>query len=143
MLSPIQLRQHVFTIISVETIHDAGSPPEEGYAIDIKLGEPEKHQGIWHSMLEVNFKPDADNKARYQGRVAVQGVFEVHPDFDKAKEEALVKFNSGSLLLAAVREMVLMLTSRSALGPMELPTFNPNMFVQNVNEVQRPASKKT
>ena len=141
MLSPIQLRQHVFTAINIETIENADSPTEESYAIDLKFGTPEKHEGIWHSVLEVSFNPETDKKARYRGRVAVQGTFVVHPDFDKTKEEALVKFNSGSLLLAAIREMVLILTSRSALGPMELPTFNPNMFVQEAvaNEDQKPA----
>lgn len=130
MLSPIQLRQHVFTAIHVETIDHASPVIQESYDIDLKFGTPEKHEGIWHSMLEVSFKPDRDKKARYQGRVAVQGTFQVHPEFDKTKEEDLVKFNSGSLLLAAIREMVLILTSRCALGPMELPTFNPNLFVQ-------------
>lgn len=130
MLSPIQLRQHVFTAIHVETIDHDDSVTEECYDIDLKFGAPEKHEDLWRGMLEVSFKPDIDKMARYQGRVAVQGTFQVHPDFDKAKEEDLVKFNSGSLLLAAIREMVLILTSRSALGPMELPTFNPNLFVQ-------------
>lgn len=141
MLSPIQLRQHVFTAINVETIENADSPTEESYTIDLKFGSPEKHEDIWHSMLEVSFSPETGNKARYRGRVAVQGTFAVHPDFDKTKEAALVKFNSGSLLLAAIREMVLILTSRSALGPMELPTFNPNMFVQEAvtKEDQKPA----
>ncbi|MEN3944220.1 hypothetical protein WJU23_23155 [Prosthecobacter sp. SYSU 5D2] len=138
MLSPIQLRQHVFTVISIETIEDAGSPEEESYSFDLKFAKPEKHEDLWHSFLEVSFQPEAEKKARYRGRVAVQGRFQVHPDFDKAKEEDLVKFNSGSLLLAAIREMVLMLTSRSALGPMELPTFNPQMFVQEAAAKQDP-----
>lgn len=142
MLSPIQLRQHVFTAIHVETIDHASPVTEESYDIDLKFGAPEKHENLWRSALEVSFKPDGDKKARYQGRVAVQGTFQVDPEFDKTKEEALVKFNSGSLLLAAIREMVLILTSRSALGPMELPTFNPNLFVQKSDQAadQQPAS---
>jgi preprotein translocase subunit SecB len=143
MLSPIQLRQHVFTAIDIETIENADSPTEESYAIDLKFGAPEKREDLWHGKLEVSFSPETGNKARYRGRVAVQGTFAVHPDFDKTKEEALVKFNSGSLLLAAIREMVLILTSRSAKGPMELPTFNPNLFVQQTvaPQDQKPASQ--
>jgi hypothetical protein len=140
MLSPIQLRRHEFTQIHLETLSLDHAPEQESYSFDLKFGEPTKSDGLWHSVMEVRFEPEKGKQARYAGRLAVQGEFMVHPEFDPAKEEPLVRFNSGSLLLAAIREMLLMITSRSSAGPMELPTFNPQMFVQNPPEPAKPSS---
>jgi hypothetical protein len=65
------------------------------------------------------------------GHLTVLGIFQVHPDFDEEKRFDLVRMNGGSLLLGAVREMVLTVTSRSARGPFELPTFDARMFLKD------------
>jgi hypothetical protein len=44
------------------------------------------------------------------------------------KRRDLVRMNGGSLLLGAIREMVLTITSRSARGPVELPTVDARML---------------
>jgi preprotein translocase subunit SecB len=145
MLSPIQLKRHSFTHIELK--QSTAQPPsaEETYDTHLALDHHQGQQpGEWRATLRVKLSASEGASVRYAGEFHVQGIFQVHASFDSSKVEDLVRFNAGSLLLAAVREMLLNLTSRSTLGPLELPTLNPQMFLQQPTTGTKagPASKQ-
>ena len=133
MLSAIQIKRHVFT--KVEVLCDPACPKtqeSESYEVNLASTEPSKDPGdsLWRMALDLRFGPDnKEQPVRYQGHLTVQGVFEVHPEFDEDKCLDLVRMNGGSLLMGSIREMVLTITARSARGPFELPTFDARMFL--------------
>lgn len=137
MLSAIQIKQHVFTHVEVVCDPDCLKAPEnESYEVTLSATEPtqETDDAPWKMNVDVRFGPsDKAQPVRYRGHLTVMGFFDVHPDFAEDKRLDLVRTNGGSLLLGAIREMVLTLTSRSARGPFELPTFDARMFLKKPN----------
>ncbi len=142
MLSAIQIKQHVF--IHVEVICDPDclkAPDNESYEVTLSATEPtqEAADSPWKMNVDVRFGPSDNTKpARYRGHLTVMGFFEVHPEFAEDKRLDLVRMNGGSLLLGAIREMVLTLSSRSARGPFELPAFDARMFLKKPETSQAP-----
>lgn len=135
MLSAIQIKQHLFTRVEVHCDPACRKAPEnESYEVTLAATEPtwDSVGSVWRMNVDVRFGPsDEAQPVRYQGHLSVQGSFEVHPEFAEEKRLDLVRMNGGSLLLGAIREMVLTITSRSARGPFELPTFDARMFLKN------------
>lgn len=134
MLSAIQIKQHVFTHVEIICDPDCLKAPEnESYEVTLSATEPKREadDSPWKMNVDVRFGPSDNTKpVRYRGHLAVMGLFEVHPEFAEDKRLDLVRMNGGSLLLGAIREMVLTITSRSARGPFELPTFDARMFLK-------------
>jgi preprotein translocase subunit SecB len=134
MLSAIQIKRHVFTHVEVICDPDCIKAPEnESYEVTLSATEPAQETGdsSWKMNVDVRFgSSDKARPVRYRGHLTVLGFFEVHPEFAEDKRLDLVRMNGGSLLLGAIREMVLTLTSRSARGPFELPTFDARMFLK-------------
>jgi preprotein translocase subunit SecB len=58
----------------------------------------------------------------YKIDLVAQGWFELAESIAQEKREELVRINGASLLLGAMRELVLQLTARSGFGPLLLPT---------------------
>lgn len=133
MLSAIQIKQHLFTRVEVHCDPECTKPPEnESYEVTLSATEPkrDKDDAPWRITMDVRFGPsDKAKPVRYRGHLTVTGWFEVHPDFPEDKRLDLLRMNGGNLLLGAIRELVLTLTSRSARGPFELPTFDARMFL--------------
>jgi hypothetical protein len=134
MLSAIQIQQHHFFHVEIAShAKDSAETDEEQYVIEIACSEPNHNadRDLWNLNLEVRFGPEKDGPpVRYRGRLGVHGIFRIHPDFAPEKRVDLVKMNGGSLLLGAAREMILIITSRSARGPLELATFDARMFLE-------------
>ncbi len=134
MLSAIQIKQHLFTRVEVHCDPECMEAPEnESYEVTLSATEPtqETNNSPWKMNVDVRFGPsDKAKPVRYQGHLTLVGIFEVHPDFSEDKRLDLLRLNGGSLLLGAIREMVLTITSRSARGPFELPTFDARMFLK-------------
>ena len=144
MLSAIQIKQHLFTRVEVHCDPECMKAPEnESYEVTLSATEPtqETADSPWKMNVDVRFGPsDKARPARYRGHLTVMGFFEVHPEFAEDKRLDLVRMNGGSLLLGAIREMVLTITSRSARGPFELPTFDARMFLKKPETTQAPSS---
>lgn len=134
MLSAIQIKQHVFTHIEVVCDPDCLKAPEnESYEVTLSATEPTKEtdDAPWKMNVDVRFgSSDKAQPVRYRGHLTVIGFFDVHASFAEDKRLDLVRMNGGSLLIGSIREMVLTLTSRSARGPFELPTFDVRMFLK-------------
>lgn len=145
MLSAIQIQQHHFFHVEIEShAKDSAETDEEQYVIEIACSEPVYHaeRDLWHLNLEVRFDAEKDAPpVRYRGRLGVHGTFRIHPDFAPDKRVDLVKMNGGSLLLGATREMIVMVTARSARGPLELATFDARMFLDTGKPSERVAER--
>ncbi len=144
MLSAIQIKQHVFTHVEIICDPDClKAPDNESYEVTLSATEPQREtdDSPWKMNVDVRFGPgDKAKPARYRGHLTVTGLFEVHPEFAEDKRLDLVRMNGGSLLLGAIRELVLTITSRSARGPFELPTFDARMFLQKPETSQAPGN---
>jgi len=127
MLSPIQIRRHWIRRVVFEP-HDVpveNSPYEAHFSL-----QHEKTDGCWRVILKVYFGGKKPDKTLHNGQIEFEGLFDVHPDFPEEKVENLVRLNGGAILYGAVRELVLNLTARSKYGPFEMPTINPQMFLE-------------
>ena len=134
MLSAIQIQRLVFSRVEIMTLPaEAGDTGTEHYSTNIGLSEPcyleESHS--WALSLDVTFGPsEPPVPVRYQGHLTVHGHFKIHPDFPADQRESMLLMNGASLLLGAVREMVLTVTSRCAAGELVLATFDARSFLK-------------
>jgi len=132
-LSPLQLKEHRFTAVSVRTI-EGGSPS----------AEPSLVPTIWfapHSLnewrLALTVKLGSANVAQpfsYEADIQLQGLVQVTDDSLKERKEQLALVNGFSILYSAAREMLLNITSRAANGAVTLPTLS---FVELVTEARK------
>jgi preprotein translocase subunit SecB len=122
MLSPLQLRQHSFTEVSLVAIENGSADAEVTFEQELQCGSKADNPLIWRADLQIIMSCDKDKPFNYSGSVAIRGVFEIHPHFPENRREELIRVNGASLLYGAVREMILNITSRSLKGPFLLPT---------------------
>lgn len=126
MNSPLQLKEHRFTELSVQAIAD-GTP---GNGVDVKttcaLAQNSADIHLWRVTMTLEFGSlEAAADCPYQGKAEIIGTFAVAGAWEKAgRAEELVAVNGASILYGAVREMVLLVTSRSSHGPLVLPTLS-------------------
>lgn len=137
-LSPLQLLEYTFDGVSVIPIegYQAEFAPglvffpgklamsaDTGLAL---LDEKEKYSDFGVK-LTLRVAPKEDAQAPYNIQVSVRGIVRMHlTQADRQAEERRVRalVNGASLLYGAVREMVSTVTSRSAHGPLLLPSLN-------------------
>lgn len=122
MLSPLQLKKHVFTEMAVEAIPtgkpDAGSHVQA----QVTVAHEEGNDLTWKVALTVTFGPSDDAKdTPYRGKAGIVGFFTVSEQWPHSREQ-LVSVNGPSVLYGAVREMVATLTARCSHGTHTLPT---------------------
>ena len=122
MLSPLQLKGHRFTQLHLEGI-PKGIP---GGAVEVSTnlgwGRHGSHPREWRVDLKVTFAPAAKQNGPYRGVAEVVGFFEVLDGWPDEKCEELIAINGASLLYGAIREMILVMSSRSSHGEFLLPT---------------------
>lgn len=139
-LSPLQLLEYTFDGVSVVPVEgykaDPAFPPglvffpgklamsaDTGLAL---LDEKEKYSDFGVK-LTLRVGPKEDGQAPYNIQVSVRGIVRMHlAQVEGQAEERRVRalVNGASLLYGAVREMVSTVTSRSAHGPLLLPSLN-------------------
>jgi len=142
-LSPLQLKQHYFTVISLKA---AAKPAKDGKPnLDPTVGcmaDP-KLANHWRLSLHIKLESASPEKPfAYEGEIEIQGLVEIHDCIDAGKREQVAKVNGTSLLYSAAREMLLNLTARSAHGALCLPTLNfQEVFAKGVAEkaAEKPA----
>ena len=123
--SPLQLKQHLFTIVNVRA-NPEGKPdgPVQLNQHVVHLPVPGK-SNQWQVELYINIHSgDAKRLFCYELELHVVGIVEVHGEMEKEKREAIAAVNGLSLLYGAAREMVMNITARSPHGPYCLPSLN-------------------
>ena len=139
-LSPLQLLEYTFDGVSVVPVE--GYKAESEFAPGLVffpgklamsadtglalLDEKEKYSDFGVK-LTLRVGPKEDAQAPYNILVSVRGIVRMHlTQVDGQAEERRVRalVNGASLLYGAVREMVSSITSRSAHGPLLLPSLN-------------------
>ena len=139
-LSPLQLLEYTFDGVSVIPVEGYEADPafapglvffpgklamsaDTGLAL---LDEKEKYSDFGVK-LTLRVGPKEDAQAPYNIQVSVRGIVRMHlTQVDGQAEERRVRalVNGASLLYGAVRDMVSTITSRSAHGPLLLPSLN-------------------
>jgi preprotein translocase subunit SecB len=139
-LSPLQLLEYTFDGVSVMPVEGYEADPafapglvffpgklamsaDTGLAL---LDEKEKYSDFGVK-LTLRVGPKEDAQAPYNIQVSVRGIVRMHlTQVDGQAEERRVRalVNGASLLYGAVREMVSTVSSRSAHGPLLLPSLN-------------------
>ena len=70
--------------------------------------------------------PDSGTEEPYHIHCQIVGQFLVDEALDREDLDRLVAVNGASILYSSLREMLLIVTGRSAWGAMQLPTVNFN-----------------
>ncbi len=124
-LSPLQLTQHSFIGIAVETNPKGTSTGEVAMEPQISFrSSPEKPNQWILGLRVVSKSANSEAPFLYEIDVSIQGIVEVSEGFPKEKREQLATVNGLSLLYSAIREMVLTISGRSAHGPISLPVLS-------------------
>lgn len=158
-LSPLQLLEYTFDGVSVIPVEGYEADPafapglvffpgklamsaDTGLAL---LDEKEKYSDFGVK-LTLRVGPKEDAQAPYNIQVSIRGIVRMHlTQVDGQAEERRVRalVNGASLLYGAVREMVSTVTSRSAHGPLLLPSLNFQDLVRHEPERVMPAALPT
>lgn len=134
-LSPLQLKHYHFTEFSVEAsealrpeeVNTGNSPYPLFEGVDwdteVFLGIPDSGDDhLFAVRVRVFGTPQPDGKFPYKFSAKTEGVFEFDHDGDLAERKRLVVINGASVLYGAMREQLLLTTSRCSHGAMLLPT---------------------
>jgi preprotein translocase subunit SecB len=135
-LSPLQLKQLVFTQVLIEAA--AGIEKSEEFwapgfdylgvqinsEVEISVPLEQQEEQPKDYLVKVKLAiPNEDGKvAPYRLLLEAYGVFELAPDFAPDTRDDIVRVNGASMIIGAMREMVATVTARSAFGPLTLPT---------------------
>lgn len=146
--SPIQLKNLVYLGFRVwartlsEDEQKANETPFDFNDVMIAEGvDVRPLDGEQHTLFAVQLHIVIENKegklAPYDVDIEVAGLFEVNQSVPKEDRRELVDVNGCSVLYGAIRDLVLNLSSRSANGPLMLPTVN---FLDRRNHKPTPAA---
>ena len=122
MLSPLQLKSHRFTQLHLEGIPKGIPDGDVEVTTTLGVGRHVTESREWRVDLKVTFEPKGGQNGPYRGTSEIVGFFEILDGWPEKDCESLVAINGASLLYGAIREMVLMMSSRSSHGEFLLPT---------------------
>ncbi len=127
-LSPIQLRRHAYVKFSIIAREDYDIDHRYKISLDVRVAKSDHEIPKW--IVRVGFKFAKDERATpYEGEIEVEGLFDLHRDFPNENAEQFVRLNAGVMLMGAIRESVMAQSSRMINGPLELPTLDAKVFV--------------
>lgn len=117
--------------IQINIVSDPEGACDAGYDVgcDIAIAQSNSNQRRWRIQLEVKFSAKGVKNPAHKGEVTYIGIFTVADDYPAEKMPRLVAVNAPSMLYSSIRELVALLTGRSPLRTVLLPTVS---FVENV-----------
>ena len=136
MLSQLQLKQHSFTSIHLDTNENGSVDAPILISTNIEGGEDKTNPYLLSVKLTVILESDTEHPCAYTGKVEIIGQFEVAKDFDITKRLDVMRVNAVSLLYGAVREMVMTITARSANGMLCIPTLSFIDLPSNIEKIE-------
>ena len=103
---------------------------DAGYdvACDIEVGQNTTHPRRWRILLSVKFSAKGVKRPAHKGEIAYVGIFTVADDYPAEKMSRLVAVNAPTMLYSSIRELVALLTGRTPLRTVLLPTVS---FIEN------------
>lgn len=90
--------------------------------IAVALGENKSDSLKKLCRLTIGLTDKKKDTLPYSFKIDLVGFFKLDPECSEELKEALIKINAPSLLFTAARELLLLISSRSAYGPLMLPT---------------------
>lgn len=135
-ISPLQLLRVVFEKVNIQT-GDSIDKAQENWApnfdfedveiktevtFGIKEGQEEDPIDFMVSVRLFIENNNDDKKFPYLVDIKAHGWFELAPVFPVEKRESIMLINGGSMVIGAIREQILQVTSRSAFGPLTIPS---------------------
>jgi preprotein translocase subunit SecB len=139
VLSPLQMERLLFTKVHVEVNNsldeDVYAPDFNFEGVDIKTeilsaikeGQEEDPTNFMVMVrIIISNEPEKSKSAPYSVDVHAQALFYLNPVFPVEKRANIVKVNGSSMIIGAIREVVTQITSRSAYGPLTLPSLRIN-----------------
>ena len=150
VMSPLQMERLLFTKVHVEVNKNSDQAtlaPEFDFddvpviteiAAAVKSGQEENPADFMVKVriailnTEENAKP-----APYHIDVEAQAVFHLNPVIPVEKRDELVRINGSSMIIGAIRETITQITSRSAFGPLILPSLRVQSVSENSNEASK------
>jgi preprotein translocase subunit SecB len=120
--SPLRLERYYFTRIEIEQVKDGHRSNTNIVKTMIEAAHNAQNELQYMVRLQVFLESESGKMAPYRGEIDITGFFSVNDQFPKEQRNDLVVVNGGSLLFAAVREMVANLTSRGPSGMLTLQT---------------------
>jgi preprotein translocase subunit SecB len=123
--SPLEVIAHEFLSMAIHA-----TPAESFGTGDIQVQrhiyqDPDQPKR-WVVLLIVELVGEEGEDAKappYTGKIIARGVYEMHESF-QGDAERLIRINGASMLYGAIREMIATFTSRSANGPVTLPSIS-------------------
>jgi preprotein translocase subunit SecB len=137
-ISPLQLRQHFFSLLSIRANPQGSGNAEPSLEPTIFFQKHSDDPSQWVLRLHVRVgSAKAEAPFLYDAEVEIHGLVEVSNGFAPEKREQLAVVNGLGLLYSAIREMVLTVTARSAHGGFCLPALNFVEIVSSYNAQQK------
>lgn len=96
---------------------------EAGYDVeyDVQVWQSTNNERRWRVQLGVKFKPKGSGAAAHEGEVKYVGLFTVADEYSAEIMYRLIGVDAPSILYSSVRELVALLTGRSATKMVLLP----------------------
>jgi preprotein translocase subunit SecB len=139
VLSPLQMKDHRFTNLRVKSLEFGSIAAKPSLKPTIWFEQVADTTNQWRLILTLLIASADPAKAfAYEAEVQLQGLVEALEDLPSEKRQQIALVNGFSILYSAAREMLLIVTARSAHGPMSLPTIS---FVEMVKQATKPAEK--
>jgi preprotein translocase subunit SecB len=137
-LSPLQLKQHFFTIFSIRPNPGGKAQGQQILEPTISFEKSPTEPNQWSLSLRIAVKTaKTDAPPLYDADIEMFGIVAIHNGFSPEKAEQLAVVNGLSLLYSATREMFLTVTARCANGAISLPILN---FTEMLANHQAPAN---
>jgi preprotein translocase subunit SecB len=138
-LSPLQLRNHFFTLFSIRPNPDGTVGAQQIIEPTVSFEKNPQAPSQWLLNLGIvvkRAKPEAPTL--YEAQIEMFGLVEVLKEFPPDKAEQLAVVNGLSLLYSATREMFQTVTARCGHGPMSLPVLSFVDVLANRADAQPP-----
>ncbi|WP_338725912.1 hypothetical protein V8687_20215 [Shewanella baltica] len=135
--SPLQMKQLIFTKISVESNENIENADEiwaptydfddviiqtESITASKEGEEDDPRDYLVRIRVTISNEIEESKASPYDIDIHAQAWFELDPIYDLGKRESIVSINGSSMVIGAIREMLTQLTARSIFGPMTLPS---------------------
>lgn len=122
--SPLILDKHFFTKVEVNSNIDGQLGAINLLNCHIELGEASDNPKMFQLSLKLKIESPPDKKAPYTGEIEAVGLFRVVENCPAEKAPEIVEAYGSSVLFAAIRELVLTITSRGPWPALLLSTFS-------------------